>query len=118
MNRPLINPVEQNESMQALIRMRECHKFFQEYCETNPQFTEYFRMSFTVAFKFACDFLEDLDMISQDVHHDLTCLSSVEFADPHFKVNTFGFPELRFHYACTFSNIVIQLINQLKIDLK
>lgn len=110
-----IDPVKLNETLKSLVRIQECRKFFQDYCENNPQFPEYFRMSFAVSFKFALDFLLDLDIIDQDLHSDYSTVSMVGFDGQHFKVNCFGYPELRFHVTCTFQHIVIQIINQLKI---
>lgn len=109
-----IDPIKRNETLKSLVRIQECRKFFQDYCESNPQFSEYFRMSFCVSFKFAIDFLLDLEIIDQDIHSDLSSGIEVSFDGLHFKVNCFGYPELRFHSTCTFQHIVIQIINQLK----
>lgn len=112
-----IDPVTRNKQLSAIVRMRECRKFFLDYCDKNPLFTEYFRMSFSVSFKLALDFLLDLDIIDQDLHSDYSTCSVVEFDSQHFKVNCFGYPELRFHVTSTYQHIVIQIINQLKIKI-
>lgn len=110
-----IDPITRHKQIDAIVRMQECRKFFHDYCENNPQFSEYFRMSFSVSFKFALDFLLDLDIIDQNLHSDFSTASMVGFDGQHFKVNCFGYPDLRFHVSCTFQHIVIQIINQLKI---
>lgn len=112
-----IDPVTRHKQIKAIVRMQECRKFFQDYCENNPQFSDYFRMSFCVSFRFALDFLLDLDIIDQNLHSDFSNGVDFGFDGQHFKVNCFGYPELRFHVTCTFQHIVIQIINQLKIEI-
>lgn len=113
----VIDPIKQNESMQAILRMRQCRKFYMDYLSNNPLFEDYFLKSFMVNFKFALDFLLDMDIVSSDLHHDLTTDNRCSFVGQHFLVDSPGYPQLRFHYTCNYSNIVINFIDQLNINL-
>lgn len=106
------------DPIREFIRMREVRQFFHDKCSGNSFFEHYRFLSFSVAFRFACDFLHDIDLISDDLHFDLTTSASFDFRDSCFIVYCNRLPCLKFHFTCTYSNIVIQIINQLNINLK
>ena len=121
----LVDPVSQYERIKDISRMMECRQFYQLYISNNKDYEQKFLNSFAASIKFCMDYLLDLDICDQELHRCVTTDNILRVVDDgtfiefsYFRPKSTDLLDLdmdtiRFHYSCTFSNILIQLINHL-----
>lgn len=121
----LVDPVSQYERIKDISRMMECRQFYQLYISNNKDYEQKYLNSFAVSIKFCMDYLLDLDICDQELHRCVTTDNILRVVDDgtfiefsYFRPKTtdpldLDVDTIRFHYSCTFSNILIQLIDHL-----